>query len=134
MTDVLTFKEAAIEAYVSFDTINYWVKTGRLPTIPGPLSVRTGKPYGRRILRDQLVAATPESRIAELKKTHHGDLMTVGELCTALRLNAPVIYHLINKRYLVNKFYVDKWTYLIDLNELVGFMSYDLPYCYYLSD
>lgn len=134
MTDVLTFQEAAREAYVSFDTINYWVKTGRLATIPGPLSVRTGKPYGRRILRDQLVAATPESRIAELKKTHPGDLMTVHELCAALRLNGPTIYHLINKRYGLTKVYVDKWTYLIDFDALTEQMSDDPTYYYYLSD
>lgn len=130
-TTELTFKEAARLAHVSFDTIHYWVKSGRLATIPGPLSLSTGKPWGRRILRTDLLLASPSSKSKQLKSANR-HLMTITELAKELGIGISTAYKLIT-RYDLEKTYVDGWTYMIDGAQLADFMEDDATYSYLLK-
>lgn len=131
MSELLTFQEAARRAQVSIETIRYWIKTKRLATVPGPLSVRSGKPWGKRIESDALLAAAPKTRTAQLKSSHPGNLLTVREIRTALQVNLHLAYKLV-KRYSLEKTYVDRCTYLVDGEKLADAMEDDLAYVHLL--
>tara|TARA_B110000503_G_scaffold15887_1_gene22457 strand:+ start:151 stop:561 length:411 start_codon:yes stop_codon:yes gene_type:complete len=131
MSELLTIKEAARFAHVSYETVVYWIKTGRLATMPGPLSLRTGRPGGKRVSRANLLLASPSSKSKQMKSDNR-HLMTITEIAKELGIGISTAYGFI-KRYDLEKTYVDRWTYMIDGSQLADFMEDDATYSYLLK-
>lgn len=133
MTDelLLTYDEAARIAHVSPETIRYWVKTGRLARKYSHTSARSGRPYGRRVSHSELVAALPANREKQMKDDHPGKLLTVREVAAALKISKHLAYILI-RRYELEKFRIDGWTFMVDGEELHRYLEDDPTYYYLL--
>lgn len=127
--DLLTIDEAARLAHVSPETIRYWIKTERLAPVPIRISARSGKPYGKRIPRSQLAAANPVERIAHMKGSHSGNLLTVQEIQSALQVPSDLAYRLV-KYFKLEKHYIDGCQYMVDGEELWQLMREDPIYWY----
>ena len=127
--DLLTFDEAARLAYVSTETIRYWVKTKRLATEPIRISARSGRPYGKLVRRRDLLSAAPRSRAQQMKDEHPGNLLTVGEIRSTLQITQDLAYILVN-RFEMEKHYIDGWQYMVDGEELWQRMRADSIYWY----
>tara|TARA_B110000503_G_scaffold88259_1_gene133826 strand:- start:8800 stop:9225 length:426 start_codon:yes stop_codon:yes gene_type:complete len=130
MSELLTLKEAARLAFVSYETIIYWIKTGRLAVEKGPPSKRSGIPYNRFVRRVDLLAASPTTKSKLLKEAHPGNLLTVAEISTTLQINKDLAYKLVNT-FELEKHRIDRATYMVDGNELHEKLSED-PYYWYL--
>lgn len=125
--DLLTIGQAARLAYVSEETIRYWIKKRRLATIPARISARSGKPYGRLVRRTDVLSASPSSKAESLKASHPGNLLTVGEISSILEVERSTVYVLV-KRYRLEKVYLDEWSYLIDGDKLWDLLQGDSTY------
>tara|TARA_B110000503_G_scaffold14157_1_gene19320 strand:- start:6287 stop:6706 length:420 start_codon:yes stop_codon:yes gene_type:complete len=130
MVDLLTLSEAARVAYVSRETIRYWIKTGRLAVTKGPPSARSGRPYNTFVTRADLLKASPNWRDRELRASN-GHLMTVAELADTLDMNLYSTYKLI-ARYQLEKIYITGNSYLIDGSQVAEGMSDDPTYYHLL--
>lgn len=111
--EVITIEEAARIAHVSRETIRYWIKTGRIQTVPKFTSRRSGKPYGQLVPRSELLKAIPSERARSLKDSHPGKLLTVNEIAAALRCDRQTVYRLV-RRYGLEKHWIDGWNYMVD--------------------
>jgi hypothetical protein len=131
MSELLTLKEAARLAFVSYETIIYWIKTGRLAVVKGPPSIRSGRPYNRFVRREDLLLASPRSKELHLKSVNP-HLMTVSDICAALWINKSVAYLLV-RRFKLDKIYIDGWTYMIDGAQLATAMEEDPTYYHLLK-
>jgi hypothetical protein len=130
MTDeLLTIDEAARLAHVSTETIKYWIKTKRLATEPIRTSARSGRPYGKLVRRRDLLSAAPRTKADQMKSSHPGNLLTVGEVRSTLRIRRELAYILVN-RFELEKHYIDGCQYMVDGEELWGKMREDPIYWY----
>lgn len=127
MSTDLTLQEAARRAFVSVETIKYWIKTGVLSTVPGPASKGSGGPRGKRIPLAELESSTPEARQRRMKEQHPGNLMTVSEIARAINITKTLAYTLV-RRYGPKKYYYQGRFYLLDGEELADFISEDPTY------
>jgi hypothetical protein len=130
MTDeLLTIDEAARLAHVSTETIKYWIKTKRLATEPIRISARSGRPYGKLVRRRDLLSAAPRTRAQQLKSSHPGNLLTVGEIRSTLKIRRELAYILVN-RFDLEKHYIDGCQYMVDGEQLWQRMREDSVYWY----
>jgi hypothetical protein len=127
--DLLTIDEAARLAHVSTETIKYWIKTKRLATEPMRISARSGRPFGRLVRRRDLLSAAPKSRAEQLKRSHPGNLLTVGEIGSILKIRRDVAYILVN-RFDLEKHYIDGCQYMVDGEQLWQKLREDSIYWY----
>jgi len=130
MTDeLLTIDESARLAHVSTETIRYWIKTKRLATEPIRISARSGRPYGKLVRRRDLLSAAPRSKAEQLKSSHPGNLLTVGEIRSTLKIRRELAYILVN-RFDLEKHYIDGCKYMVDGEQLWQRMREDPTYWY----
>lgn len=130
MTDeLLTIDEAARLAQVSAETIKYWIKTKRLATEPARISARSGRPLGKLVRRRDVLSASPKSRAEQMKSSHPGNLLTVGEIRSILKIRFELAYILVN-RFELEKHYIDGWQYMVDGEELWQKLREDSIYWY----
>jgi hypothetical protein len=130
MTDeLLTIDEAARLAHVSTETIKYWIKTKRLATEPIRISARSGRPYGKLVRRRDLLSAAPRTRAQQLKSSHPGNLLTVGEIRSTLKIRRELAYILVN-RFDLEKHYIDGCQYMVDGEQLWQKLREDSVYWY----
>jgi hypothetical protein len=130
MTDeLLTIDESARLAHVSTETIRYWIKTKRLATEPIRISARSGRPYGKLVRRRDLLSAAPRSKAEQLKSSHPGNLLTVGEIRSTLKIRRELAYILVN-RFDLEKHYIDGCQYMVDGEQLWQRMREDPTYWY----
>jgi hypothetical protein len=127
--DLLTIDEAARLAHVSIETIKYWIKTKRLATEPMRISARSGRPFGRLVRRRDLLSAAPKSRAEQLKSSHPGNLLTVCEIGSTLKIRRDLAYILVN-RFDLEKHYIDGCQYMVDGEQLWQRMREDSVYWY----
>jgi hypothetical protein len=127
--DLLTIDEAARLAHVSTETIKYWIKTKRLATEPIRISARSGRPYGKLVRRRDLLSAAPRTRAQQLKSSHPGNLLTVGEIRSTLKIRRELAYILVN-RFDLEKHYIDGCQYMVDGEQLWQKLREDSVYWY----
>jgi hypothetical protein len=127
--DLLTVPEAARLAHVSTETIRYWIKTKRLAPVPIRIAARSGKPYGMLVPRSQLAKANPAERMTQLKSSHPGNLLTVGDIQSKLQISKDLSYKLV-KRFALEKHYIDGCQYMVDGEQLWHLLREDPIYWY----
>lgn len=124
--ETVTIDEAARLAHVSRGTIQYWLRTGRLavdhvpPRSEWSERVRPGakKPYGIRVRRADVLAATFQQRAQSLKLEHSDlNLLTVRELAGVLSRGEEWARAIV-RRFELKKYYVDRWSYMVSGAEL----------------
>jgi transposase len=131
MSDLLTLKQAAQVAQVSYGTIIYWMRTGRLVVSKGQPSLRSGTPFGTFCTREDLEKADPNGRESSLRAETPA-LMSLTELANGLGIGLSSGYKLID-RYQLEKTYVDGTSYLINRHELAIALADDPTYHHLLK-
>lgn len=130
MTDeLLTIEEAARLAHVSRETIRYWIKTGRLTSVPIRMSARSGRPYGQLIKKAELATASATGKLKQLQESHPGKLLTINQMCSTLGISRELGYRLL-RRYNLEKHYIDGCQYVIDVDLLWQYIEEDPEYWY----
>lgn len=131
--DLLTFDEAARLAYVSTETIRYWVKTKRIPTVPKRISARSGKPYGQLVKRSDLTAALVPTRIKTFNEEHGLQLKTPRQLAAFLGVTDGVARDIIRKLEIKkHKLFTNSADIYVDLGQVLEEMSNDPYYWMYV--
>jgi len=130
MTDeLLTIDEAARLAHVSRETIRYWIKTKRLASVPIRISARSGRPYGKLVRSSDVLSSEPRTKSLKLRDEHPGNLLTVNEISSRLKINRGLAYNLV-KRFELEKIMIDGCSYMVDGNKLWEFLREDSTYWY----
>ena len=131
--DLLTFDEAARLAYVSTETIKYWVKTKRISTVPKRISVRSGKPYGQLVRRSDLTASLVSRRIQTFNEEHGVQLKNPKQLAAYFGVTDGVARTVIRKLDIKKyKLFPNSVDVYVDLYEVTARMSEDEYYWMYV--
>lgn len=131
--DLLTYEEAARIVHVSPETIRYWIKTNRLPTVPARISKRSGKPWGQRVRARDVYAATEDGLIKKLQQDHPDlELLTTNEIKHRLGIHDSLLRSWIKfyglKKY---KLHPGSYSFLLSYKVLLESLEqdfYNSPY------
>lgn len=124
--ETVSLTEAARLANVTRGTIQHWLRTGRLAIDHVPPRSEFAKqrtpgevrPFGARVRRADVVACSFAQRMRQLKQQHPDlNLLTVRQIANACSRSEYWTYTLV-KRFQLQKYYVDRVTYLISGKEL----------------
>jgi hypothetical protein len=95
--ELLTLEDAARLAHVSRETIRYWIKVKRISKYPERISQRSGKPYGVRVKRGELLSSLTASKVSALEKELGDQLLTVGQVAVRLRTKPELVRLMVKK-------------------------------------
>ncbi len=126
MTKLITPGEAAKLAHVSRETIQYWVKTGRLAKHPYPLSQKSKQIHkrdfgSRRFLlsRDEVLSNGTGSDLLKIRKKFPDlNLVTTREAANAVYLTKSHTLKLVRELGVTKYYYERGVEFLVDLDEL----------------
>lgn len=129
----ITYEQAARLVHVSPETIRYWVKTSRLPTVPVRISKRSGKPYGKLVYPKDVFAATERGLIEKLKKDHPDlHLLTVSQAAAWFGVGHGLVRQWI-RTFNVKRIplHPGSRSFVISLTDLIDGLSQDYFYSAY---
>ena len=129
----LTYEQAARLVHVSPETIRYWIKTDRLPTVPARISKRSGKPYGKRVYADDVRAATERGLIEKLQRAHPDlHLLTVNETAAWFGVRPHLVRQWIETFNVTRiPLHPGSRSFVISLTDLLDGLSQDFFYSAY---
>jgi hypothetical protein len=124
--ETVSLAEAARLAHVTRGTIQSWLRTGRLVIDHVPPRSEFAKqrtpgetrPTKMRVRRADVLACSFPQRMRQLQQQHADlNLLTVRQLAKACDRGEHWVYTII-KRFELQKYYLDKVTYLVSGKEL----------------
>jgi len=127
--DLLTLEEAASIAHVSAETVRYWIKVKRINKHPIRISARSGKPYGVRVKRGELLSSLTDSKLREIENEIDDDLLTAGQIASRLSLRPDTVRAIIRKLKPTRYYVHNDREYFTPFKELLNLMQDDDWYC-----
>lgn len=95
--DLLTLEDAARIAHVSPETIRYWIKVKRINKYPAWISKRSGKPYGARVKRGELLDSLTASKVSALESELGDTLLSPNQLAARLGIRRDLARIMVRK-------------------------------------